>query len=882
MRDRMRTNGMDELGVTPRRGVRPIGLAGLIVLVVLALRASSASAEPIAYPDLQLLMPTGDIAIVHKGTTRTLEFTHITWDAGAGPLEIRPSYNPSTGISQGYQALYTSPSPKVWKFAQTVPIVGPMIWTPPSDYNFPLNKFTLHDVAPGGGIGSLVETSPKVLYCMTSDTFVGGVPNAPNVNEYPPSACAEPQGKLGLTVGWGDQYEATDGGEGIPISSLPNGTYWLRGIVDPDHYFLESNAANNITDTKLRIEGTTVKVLEQIKPEATPPTATLTSPAAGTTISGTVALTATASGPSAISSVQFLLDGEPISAPVTAPPYTIDWAVGSTTPGTHFLSAQAIDSEGFVGTAADVPVTVGARIGRVAIDKVVSESGTTTTTTPSFSTSEAGEVLLAFADSDGPSTGGQTLTVSGAGLNWSLVKRANAQGGDAEVWTATAIGSLLNATVTATASETGFAQSLTVTALSGAAGVGTSASASASKGAPALSLTSTQVGSAAFATGDDAEHALGRTVGSGQSLLEQSLATSAGDSFWTQYATAPSSAAGQTMTLDDTAPTSDSWNMAAVEVLAASAEPDKEPPTVSIVNPTPGETVSGTTQVSANATDDFAVASVQFFLDGKALGAPVTQPPYAISWDTTAASEGSHTLIATATDTSGNVGDSAPVSVTVQNPVVEETCFTADVTTSVEGGSKVKTQSFTTAEAGEQLFAFVSADGPATAGAQSAKVSGAGLAWRLLKRANSQSGDAEIWTAEATSVLKHKKVKSKLALKGFSQELTVIAMQGAKGAGATVAGGASSGEPSVTLSTQGGRSLVYAVGSDADHAIGRTLGSNQTLMRQELDTAAGKTFWSQFTSAITGPAGSLVTLNDTAPTGDRWNMAAVEILASEI
>ena len=48
----------------------------------------------IAYPDLQLLMPTGDIAIVHNSTTRTLEFTHITWDAGAGPLEIRPTTTP--------------------------------------------------------------------------------------------------------------------------------------------------------------------------------------------------------------------------------------------------------------------------------------------------------------------------------------------------------------------------------------------------------------------------------------------------------------------------------------------------------------------------------------------------------------------------------------------------------------------------------------------------------------------------------------------------------------------------------------------------------------------------------------------------------------------
>ena len=876
------TEGLEGLRLKIATGARRGALAGLLLISALGLCASAAGAEPIAYPDLQLLMPTGDIAIVHKNSTRTLEFTHITWDAGAGPLEIRPSYNPATGISQGYQALYTSPSPGVWTFSHTVPIVGPMIWIAPSDYRFPLDKFGLHTVAPGGGVGTEVSTSAKVDYCMTSDTRVGGVPNTPTNNEYPGSECAKPEGRLGLSVGWGDQYEATDGGEGIPISSLADGTYWLQAIVDPYHYFAESNTANDITDTKLQIEGDTVRVLEQVKPEVSPPSATLTSPAAGATVSGTTTLSATAGAPSPITSVQFLLDGQPIGAPATSPPYTISWPSGSAMPGKHFLSAQATDSEGFVGSAPDVPVTVSAKVGSIAIDADVSESGTTTTTTPSFSTAEPGEVLLAFADADGPASGAQTMTVSGAGLNWSLVQRANTQSGDAEIWTATAVGSLLNANVTATAADTGYTQSLTVVALTGAAGVGSSTTAGASKGAPAIGLTSTEAGSVAIATGNDWDSAVARALGSGQGLLEQTLETGAGDTYWTQYATTPSSAHGQIMTLDDTAPTTDRWNLAAVEVLPAATEPGEEPPSVSIVNPTAGETVSGTTQVTANASDNLGIASVQFYLDGQPLGQAVTTPPYALSWDTTTAANAVHTLTAAATDTSGNVGHSFPVSITVQNPAEEATCFTADVTTSVEGGSKVKTQSFTTAEAGEQLFAFVSADGPAAAGGQSAKVSGAGLPWRLIKRANSQSGDAEIWTAEATRQLKHKKVKSKLALKGYSQELTVIAMQGSKGAGASVAGGASSGEPTVSLTTQGSRSLVYAVGSDADQALARTLGSNQTLMRQELDTAAGKTFWSQFTSAITGPAGSLVTLNDTAPTSDRWNMAAVEILANEI
>lgn len=851
-------------------------LAALLCAWIVCAHASAAE-PPIAYPDLQVLMPTEDISIMHKGGHKLLEFTHITEDAGAGPLEMRPVYDSTTGISQGYQALYTMTSPGVWKFAKTVPIVGPMIWTPPSDYNFPLDKFWLYGLNAEGGPGSIVAASPKDLFCMTSDTYVGGVPNTPNENEYPSGACTEPEGRLGLTVGWGDQYEATDGGEGIDISSLPNGTYWLRGEADPDHYLTESNTANNITDTKLVIENDAVRVIEQVHPDSTPPSVSLTGPAAESTVAGSVSLSATAGGAAPIVSLQFLLDGQPIGPPQTSAPYTLNWSVGSTPAGKHFLSAQATDTRGFVGTAPDMPITVGTQVGRMTLANVVAQTGESSVTTSPFSISQAGEVLLAFADADGPSTPGQTVSVSGAGLSWTLVQRADSQAGDAEIWTATSSEAISNATITATEREGGFHELLTVGVLSGAARVGASASTGAAKGAPSISLTSTATGSVAFGTGDDWDRAVARTLESGQELLAQDLDTAAGNTFWTQYATAPSLASGRALTIADSAPANDRWNLAAVEVVPVNEQPDSEPPTVSIVNPTPGETVSQTVPVSADASDDFAVASVQFYLDGHALGGPVTKAPYSIPWDTAEAPNGAHELTATATDTGGNVASSGPVEVDVENPAQPGPCFVVDVNTSVQGGKSVTTSKFTTAEAGEQLFAFVSAGGPPASEAQSAKISGGGVAWRLLRRANSQPGDAEIWTAEATRPLKHKHIKSALKVRGYQQLLTVIAVEMSHGAGASASAGAASGEPSVSLMTSEEGSLVYAVGSDATSATPRTLGANQVLLAQGFDSAAGTTFWSQYFGAVTGPAGELVTLNDTAPVGDRWNMAAVEV-----
>jgi hypothetical protein len=91
---------------------------------------------------------------------------------------------------------------------------------------------------------------------------------------------------------------------------------------------------------------------------------------------------------------------------------------------------------------------------------------------------------------------------------------------------------------------------------------------------------------------------------------------------------------------------------------------------VTMSSPTSGSPVSGTVPVSASVSivGTLTVSSVQFTLDGANLGAPDTSAPYSISWDTTGAANGSHTLTAVARD--GLLGltfTSDPVTVTVAN-----------------------------------------------------------------------------------------------------------------------------------------------------------------------------------------------------------------------
>jgi Bacterial Ig domain len=113
----------------------------------------------------------------------------------------------------------------------------------------------------------------------------------------------------------------------------------------------------------------------------------------------------------------------------------------------------------------------------------------------------------------------------------------------------------------------------------------------------------------------------------------------------------------------------------AVRVTTGGGTADTTPPAVSIGAPAAGTTVSGTTTISANASDNAGVARVEFLVDGTLLGTDTTSP-YSASWNTTTATNGAHSLTARAFDAAGNQATSAAVGVTVSNgsaPVLDLT-----------------------------------------------------------------------------------------------------------------------------------------------------------------------------------------------------------------
>jgi hypothetical protein len=203
----------------------------------------------------------------------------------------------------------------------------------------------------------------------------------------------------------------------------------------------------------------------------------------------------------------------------------------------------------------------------------------------------------------------------------------------------------------------------------------------------------------------------------------------------------------------------------------------------------------------------------------------------------------------------------------------------ADLTVSVDGNGTITTPGFSIAGAGELLVAFASSDGPSSSTRQTLNVSGGGLAWTLVKRANAQMGTAEVWTAMTSGPVANVVVTAAQSSTGFHQSLTVVAFSGAGGIGDAVPGSSRRTLPFVSLITKAPGSLIYGVGVDPDKPIARTVSSSQTLVHQWVDRGSNKTFWVQAFVAPVADSGSPATITETSPSTDSWNLVAVEIVA---
>lgn len=313
-----------------------------------------------------------------------------------------------------------------------------------------------------------------------------------------------------------------------------------------------------------------------------------------------------------------------------------------------------------VSVVAGVFTVPQAKAAGLAVDVLVTKQQTSpaaSITSPTFTTSQSNELLLAFIASDGPGGNGtqRISSVSGGGLTWTLRKRVNAPGtGTSEIWQAVAPTTLRNVSVKANRASGSYVGLMTVVSFTGASltHAGATGGASARNGAASASLTTTRSNSWVWGVGNDWDRAAPRTLGTNQTKVSEVVNSSVGDTQWVQRQTTTTPAMATTVTLNTTAPTIAPWNLATIEIPSASA--DNIPPAAPLISSPVSASVTNDATPTFSGSGE-AGATLKLIIDNIAPLSVTVDGTGKWSITSNALPEGVHTARATQTDAAGNV-----------------------------------------------------------------------------------------------------------------------------------------------------------------------------------------------------------------------------------
>jgi hypothetical protein len=155
----------------------------------------------------------------------------------------------------------------------------------------------------------------------------------------------------------GVQFKLNGSNLGPEDTVFPYSIIWDSTAIQNGIYLLSATArdASGNTATSANISIT----VNNIIPDNTNPTVSITTPTSGSTVSGaSVALSANASDNIAVVGVQFRVDGVNVGTEDTTTPYSTVWDSTTATNNTHNITAVARDAAGNIGTSPQRTVTV--------------------------------------------------------------------------------------------------------------------------------------------------------------------------------------------------------------------------------------------------------------------------------------------------------------------------------------------------------------------------------------------------------------------------------------------------------------------------------------------------------------------------------------------
>jgi len=417
--------------------------------------------------------------------------------------------------------------------------------------------------------------------------------------------------------------------------SVPNGPHTLK--------VRARDAAGNV--------GTSAPVTVTADNDLTSPVVSLTAPAPGARVSGTVTLSANATDNQGVTRVEFH-DGTRLLGSDTTSPFSFTWNTEPEADGEHVLTASAYDAAGNVASSAQVAVTVWHDTTPPSVSITAPGSGALIAGTVAISvtaTDEAGVTRVEFL-LDGNLLG--TDTSSPYGFSWNT--RTAADGNHTLIARATdASGLVGTATVGVRVDNTNPTVALT-NPINGAllkGLVGLQATASDEQGVARVEffVDGTLIGTATSHPYSVSWNSA--TVANGTHTLTARAYDTLG----------LSSASSVLVTVDNT------------------------PPAVTLTSPVQGTFLRGAVTLEATASDNHGIWKVEFYRTGALIGTATTAP-YSITWHTTSEAQGNHILAVKAYDLAANTTTSYGVQVTVDNTAPMTAISAPANNTAVVGG----------------------------------------------------------------------------------------------------------------------------------------------------------------------------------------------------
>jgi hypothetical protein len=217
-----------------------------------------------ALPDL-VALPAWSIRVTHpkKGPRDLLDFGATVWIGGNGPLDVEGFRANASPIMKAYQYFWRNG--KVIGRARA----GTMGFDNKNGHHhWHFEQFARYSLV--NSAKSQVVASHKVGFCIAPvDAINLLLPHAtwnPGFTGFG-GQCGSPQAMWvseNLPIGWGDTYTQSIAGQAIDITNVPNGTYYIQVVANPEKLLHETTTSNDVSYRKVILGGTpghrTVKV----------------------------------------------------------------------------------------------------------------------------------------------------------------------------------------------------------------------------------------------------------------------------------------------------------------------------------------------------------------------------------------------------------------------------------------------------------------------------------------------------------------------------------------------------------------------------------------------------------------------------------------------